>query len=152
MCFLVPSVHEVMANDLANDHLPKPFQLGCESVPGRRRLPSYSNHAFNRLQCTWQYLDLKIPQAFIIHRTVYCLMSNGYLLEVEAIDFLIWYLAARSAALHAVDAYLAINDLICSDLINVSGMSGLSTSAPHLQLIVPFQRLFTQPTSAPDLT
>jgi hypothetical protein len=55
----IPYAHEVMANDLANDHLPKLFQLDCESVPGGRRSPNYSNHAFNRLQCTRQYLDLK---------------------------------------------------------------------------------------------
>ena len=43
------------------------------------------------------------------------------------------YLAAMSAPLHAEDAHLARNDLICSDLINVSGMSTMQTSAPDLQ-------------------
>ena len=61
------------------------------------------------------------------------------------------YLTARSEALHAEEVYLARNDLICSGSTNVSGMSGLSTSAPHLQLIILCHRLFTQPTSAPDL-
>ncbi len=70
-----------MANDLANDHLPKPFQLDCESVPGCRRLPSYSNHASNRLQCTRglgsSKRDSKHFQAFITHRTAWFPTHRG---------------------------------------------------------------------------
>ena len=47
------------------------------------------------------------------------------------------HLAARSVPLHAEVAYLARNYLNYSDLINVSGMSTVLTSAPDLQLMLP---------------
>ena len=47
------------------------------------------------------------------------------------------YLGARSVPLHAEDAYHARNDLNCSDLIHVSGMSTVLTSAPDLHLMLP---------------